>query len=248
MTINNHIQKIDYLIRVNKSLFNNQDLNFYYEPKDCKEYNKQYNNESYNKEYIDYNDYNDEMIISLLKPLKTSEYKILFSCKNYFEKFKIIRYLLFLQNIQPLNRYFLNNYDFEFDNFENSDDYDIQYNTSCIYGSYFWFFESIDTFRKLCNEILYKMPDCYHFIDTTSPQYPIYFINKYCYKCIDEKSKILNLNQYLWFLFPLLKKKYNCPPEIVINIIDFLSPCDMVSDILKDLIYDYRISRISYHY
>jgi hypothetical protein len=247
MTINNNITKIDYLLRVNKSLFDNEDLNFYYEPKDCNEYTGEYISDFYNDPTTVYN---QQMIIQILEPYRDCEYSILFTCKNYLEKFKIIRYLLFFKNIQPLNRYFMNNYDYEIDDFDfdNAAEYDIQYNTSCIYGTYFWYFNSISSFQQLCQEILDKMPSCYHFMDNSSPQYPIYFINKYCYKCIEEKGKILNLNEYLSFLFPLLRKNYNCPPEIVKMIIGFLSPCDMVSKNLKDLIYDPRISRITYHY
>lgn len=250
MTINYNIPKIDYLLRVNKSLFDKEDLNFYYDPKDCNEYTGDFYNNEYNYEsnYESNYEYNQQMIFQILKPPRNCEYRILFTCKNYLEKFIIIRYLLFLLNIQPLHRYFINNYDFEIDDFDNSVEYDIQYNTSCIYGTYFWYFDSVLSFQQLCQEILDKMPDCYHFIDDTSPQYPVYFINKYCYKCIEEKGKILNLNEYLYFLFPLLRNNYNCPPEIVKMIIGFISPCEMVSNFLKDLIYDPSVSRITYHY
>ncbi len=223
--------QFDSLLRINRSLFDNEDLDFYYEPKDLYSDNK-----------------NQQFIFQILEPYRQCEYKILFKCNNYSEKFKILRYLFFLSNIEPLNRYYMNNYDFEYDDFEYAAEYDIQYNTSCIYGTNFWFYDSISSFQNLCREILDKMPDCYHYIGDSSPQYPIYFINKYCYKCIEEKSKILNLDEYLGFLYPLLWKQYRCPSEIVMMIIDFISPRDMVSNILKDLIYDSRISRITYHY
>ncbi len=242
-----NIHQINFFLRVNIGLFDKDDLNFYYEPKDIKRHWDSL------EETIEIDkDYNKEnIIIQLLKPYENREYKILFSCNNYSEKFKIIRYLLFLDKIQPLNRYFLNNYDFEYDfNDENDDfnEYNIQYNLSCIYGTNFWFFDSTNVFQKICQEILDKMPDCRHYYDEQTRQYPVYFIDKYCYKCIEEKGKILNLNEYLSFLFPLLWDCFKCPPEIVKMIIDFISPSDMVSNDIKDLIYDSRISRIKYNY
>jgi len=243
--LNDNIQQIYSMIRINKGLFDVEDLHFYYSNSEVsKDEEKDIKDEEEDK----YNKKKSQFIFQIAKPYNSTEYEILFKCNNYLEKFKILRYLFFLSNIEPLNRYFLNNYDFDYDDFDNFADYDIQYNTSCIYGTNFWFYDSVDAFRKICQEILDKLPDCSHYFDSVASTYPVFFINKYCYKCIEEKGKILNLNTYLGFLFPLLLKKFRCPPEIVMMIIRFLSPKDMVSEILRDLIYDSRVSRITYHY
>ncbi len=69
------------------------------------------------------------------------------------------------------------------------------------------------------------MPKCLHYTTISLNKY--IFTNKICNKCI-VNNNIYNIDSYLYFLYELLYKKYNCPFEITNIIIKYIKSIDMV--------------------